>query len=208
MLAPSGYKHFSPNQLQQEKIKFLKSYDLSQQEIQIFLNSMPNSRNVQDLIKKLQLKPYEQQFLQYNVQNEPEYKKYMKPYVRESKGFLNYLNEFELEGEYQQYDPLVGLFKMPNFIPVWNKWNGTAVGTKRIIIPTKPGIKNKTYIVAGFVDDRNGRAIVQIRSENGSKADILLAYTFEDKDMNDVVDIDIQDPQVVNDLKDYYESVK
>jgi hypothetical protein len=43
---------------------------------------------------------------------------------------------------------------------------------------------------------------------SGKSADILLTYTFEDKDMNDVVDIDIQDPQVVNDLKDYYESVK
>jgi hypothetical protein len=117
------------------------------------------------------------------------------------------LNEFEIEGEHQ-HDPLINLFKMHNFIPVWNKWKGASVGTRRIIIPTRPGVNNKTYVVAGFVDNRNGRVIVQIRGESGKSADILLTYTFEDKDMNDVVDIDIQDPQVVNDLKDYYESVK
>lgn len=106
MLAPSGYKHFSPNQLQQEKIKFLKSYNLPPQEIQTFLNSAPNSRNVQILIKKLQLKPYEQQFLQYQAPTEPVYKKHInpvKPYISENikSKFLKYLNEFELEGEHQ-----------------------------------------------------------------------------------------------------------
>lgn len=70
MKAPAGYKHFTKEQLDREKIKFLKSYDLPKSDIDLFLTSQPNSRNMNEIIKKLGVKGYEEQFLRYEVEEE------------------------------------------------------------------------------------------------------------------------------------------
>jgi len=66
VLEPAGWLHFDKECLAQEKIKILKKFNLEEFEIINFLNSMPNSRNVNDTIRKIGAKGGLERFLRYN----------------------------------------------------------------------------------------------------------------------------------------------
>jgi len=68
VIEPRGWKHFDSNRLAEEKVKVLKKFDLSSQEIVDFMNSMPNSRNVNDTIRKIKAKGGLEQFLRWSPQ--------------------------------------------------------------------------------------------------------------------------------------------
>jgi len=53
IVEPRGWKWFDEDRLEKEKIKLLKAAGISEREITNFLRSIPNSRNVNDVIKKL-----------------------------------------------------------------------------------------------------------------------------------------------------------
>jgi len=66
---PRGWKHFDEKRLTSEKVKMLKGFDiLSNQEIVDFMNSMPNSRNVNDVIRKIKVNRGVEDFLRFQVQ--------------------------------------------------------------------------------------------------------------------------------------------
>jgi len=66
VIEPSGWKHFDSKRLAEEKVKVLKKFDLSNSEIINFMNSMPNSRNVNDTIRKINPKRGLEDFLRYS----------------------------------------------------------------------------------------------------------------------------------------------
>jgi hypothetical protein len=73
---PKGWKHFDKKRLSSEKIKLLKGFDiLSTQEIVDFMNSMPNSRNVNDVLRKIKATRGVEDFLRFEVQDKSVTKK-------------------------------------------------------------------------------------------------------------------------------------
>jgi len=65
---PRGWKHFDSKRLAEEKVKILKKFDLSDSEIINFMNSMPNSRNVNDIIRKIKPSRGVEDFLRFEAQ--------------------------------------------------------------------------------------------------------------------------------------------
>jgi len=68
IVEPRGWKWFDEDRLEKEKIKLLKAAGISEREITDFLRSMPNSRNVNDVIKKIKPRKGVEDFLRYKVQ--------------------------------------------------------------------------------------------------------------------------------------------
>ncbi len=68
VIEPRGWKHFDNKRLAEEKIKILKKFDISDSEIINFMNSMPNSGYVNDVIRKVKPKRGLEDFLRYNPQ--------------------------------------------------------------------------------------------------------------------------------------------
>jgi hypothetical protein len=75
ILEPRGWRHFDSSRLVKEKIEILKKFNLSQREIEDFLNAMPNSRLVNDTLRKINATPHMREFLTFKPVDEPEYKK-------------------------------------------------------------------------------------------------------------------------------------
>lgn len=65
-LEPRGWRHFDSERLASEKIKVLKHFDVSETDIINFMNSMPNSRYVNDVIRKISPTRGMEDFLRHN----------------------------------------------------------------------------------------------------------------------------------------------
>ena len=62
---PRGWRHFDKKRLIDEKIKILKKFNLSANEISDFINSASNSRIVNDVIRKIKAKRGLEEFLRW-----------------------------------------------------------------------------------------------------------------------------------------------
>jgi len=67
IMSPRGWARFDEDRLVKEKAKLLKQAGLSPMEIRDFLNAMPNSRLVNDVIRKIGAKGDTERFLRYQV---------------------------------------------------------------------------------------------------------------------------------------------
>lgn len=76
VLEPRGWLHFDSKRLAEEKVKILKKLNVTDTEIIDFMNSAPNSINVNDIIRKYGVKGGLEKFLRHSV-SEPSVTKQM-----------------------------------------------------------------------------------------------------------------------------------